>query len=83
MFAPGGLLLGGCLLLGCLLIGGVSTRGSAPRGRPQVCVRVISQKTRKHSCNSMPFSAAWAYYGNVLVLANAASLNGCVCGEVK
>ena len=24
-------------------------------------------------CNSMPFGAAWAYYGNVLVLASAAS----------
>ena len=23
-------------------------------------------------CNSMPFGAAWAYYGKVLVLANAA-----------
>ena len=34
-------------------------------------------------CNSMPFSAAWAYYGNVLVLVSAASLNGRVRGEVK
>ena len=24
-------------------------------------------------CNSMPFGAAWAYYGKVLVLASAAS----------
>ena len=35
------------------------------------------------NCNSMPFSAAWAYYGKVLVLVNAASLNGCVHREVK
>ena len=34
-------------------------------------------------CNSMPFSAVWAYYGKVLVLINVASLNGCVHGEVK
>ena len=34
-------------------------------------------------CNSMPFSAAWAYYGKVLVLTNAASLNGRVCIKVK
>ena len=34
-------------------------------------------------CNSMPFGAAWAYYGKVLVLVSAASLNGCVCSEVK
>ena len=25
------------------------------------------------NCNSMPFGAAWAYYGKVLVLASAAS----------
>ena len=24
-------------------------------------------------CNSMPYGAAWAYYGKVLVLANVAS----------
>ena len=24
-------------------------------------------------CNSMPFSVAWAYYGKVLILANATS----------
>ena len=24
-------------------------------------------------CNSMPFGAAWAYYGKVLILTNAAS----------
>ena len=34
-------------------------------------------------CNSMPFGAAWAYYGKVLVLANAALLNGRVRSEVK
>ena len=34
-------------------------------------------------CNSMPFGAACAYYGKVLVLASAASWNGRVCGEVK
>ena len=31
----------------------------------------------------MPLGAAWAYYGKVLVLVNAASLNGRVRGEVK
>ena len=34
-------------------------------------------------CNSMPFGAAWAYYGIVPVLASAASWNGRVCSEVK
>ena len=34
-------------------------------------------------CNSMPFRVAWAYYSKVLVLANAASLNGRVHGKVK
>ena len=34
-------------------------------------------------CNSIPFGAAWADYGKVLVLVNAASLNGRVHGEVK
>ena len=27
----------------------------------------------KSKCNSMPFGAAWAYYGKVLVLASVAS----------
>ena len=31
----------------------------------------------------MPFGAAWAYYGKVLVLVKAASLNGCICGKIK
>ena len=31
----------------------------------------------------MPFGAAWAYYGKVLILATAALLNGHVHGEVK
>ena len=35
------------------------------------------------NCNSMPFGAAWAYYGKVLILANAALLNSRVRGEVK
>ena len=39
--------------------------------------------TSKDDCNSMPFGAAWAYYGKVLVLANAASLNGRVRSKVK
>ena len=34
-------------------------------------------------CNSMPFSAAWAYYGKVLVLVSVASLNGHMRGKVK
>ena len=34
-------------------------------------------------CYSMPFGVAWAYYGKVLVLANAASWNGHVRGKVK
>ena len=37
----------------------------------------------KAHCNSMPFGAAWAYYGKVLVLASAALWNGPVRGEVK
>ena len=31
----------------------------------------------------MPFGAAWAYYGKVLVLVNADLLNGRVSIEVK
>ena len=31
------------------------------------------QYKNANNCNSMPFGAAWAYYGKVLVLANAAS----------
>ena len=34
-------------------------------------------------CNNMPFGAAWAYYGKVLVLTNVTSLNGRVHGKVK
>ena len=34
-------------------------------------------------CNSMPFGAAWAYYGSVLVLVNVALLNSRMCGKVK
>ena len=33
--------------------------------------RKIAPRTK--ICNSMPFGAAWAYYGKVLVLASAAS----------
>ena len=29
-------------------------------------------KRKMNNCNSMPFGAAWAYYGSVLVLASAA-----------
>ena len=35
------------------------------------------------NCNSIPFGAAWAYYGKVLVLASVVSWNGHVRGEVK
>ena len=31
----------------------------------------------------MPFGAAWAYYGKVLVLVSAASLNGRKRGKVN
>ena len=36
-----------------------------------------------HDCNSMPFDAAWAYYGKVLVLVSVASLNSRMHGKVK
>ena len=42
-----------------------------------------NQEKTLFDCNSMPFGAAWAYYGKVLVLVSAASLNGRVHGEVK
>ena len=40
--------------------------------------KLIICKSGKHfvlppNCNSMPFGAAWAYYGEVLVLASVAS----------
>ena len=34
-------------------------------------------------CNSMPFGAAWAYYGKVLVLISVALLNGRMHSNVK
>ena len=60
--------------------GGVHT----PLGRhPAGQTPLTGRHPPEHPCNSMPFSAAWAYYGQVLVFANAASLNGCVHGKVK
>ena len=59
------------------------------------CTSAISQCTgqlrqifnylhlRETQCNSMPFGAAWAYYGKVLVVASAALWNSCVRSEVK
>ena len=38
---------------------------------------------KEEKCKSMPFGAAWAYYGKVLVLASAALWNGCIHGLVK
>ena len=35
-------------------------------------VKNVFSKSLMKYCNSMPFGAAWAYYGKVLVLANAA-----------
>ena len=44
-------------------------------------VNIIQQYDRCLAfCNSMPFGAAWAYYGKVLVLASVASWNSRVRG---